>query len=46
MSMLADIGHQEFKALLPIEGGVPALGAEAVSASDWDGRVGIRTRVP
>ena len=25
--------------LLPIEGGVLALGAEAESASDWDGRV-------
>lgn len=46
MSTLADIGHQEIKALLPIEGGVLALGAEAESASDWDGRVWIGTPVP
>jgi len=45
MSTLADIGHQEIKALLSIEG-VLSLCAEAESASDWDGRVWIGTPVP
>ena len=39
MSALADQGRQEIKALLPIEGGFLALGAEGESGSDWDGRV-------
>ena len=46
MSTLADLGQQEIKALLPIEGGFLALGAEAESGSDWDARVWIGTRVP
>ena len=41
MSTLADLGHQEIKALLSIEGGFLALGAEGESGSDWDGRVWI-----
>ena len=45
MSTLADLGQQEIKALLPIDGGFLALGAEAESGSDWDARVWIGTRV-
>ena len=41
MSTLADQGRQEIKALLRIEGGFLALGAEGESESDWDGRVWI-----
>ena len=43
MSTLADQGRQEIKALLSIEGGFLALGAEGESGSDWDGRVWIGT---
>ena len=45
MSTLADLGHQEIKALLPIEGGFLALGAEGESGDDWDARVWIGTEV-
>ncbi|HET9250028.1 MAG TPA: BTAD domain-containing putative transcriptional regulator, partial [Actinomycetota bacterium] len=41
MSSLADQGRQEIKAVLPIEGGFLALGAEGESGSNWDGRVWI-----
>ena len=46
MSTLADLGHQEIKALVPVEGGFLALGAEGESGSDWDGRVWIGTAAP
>jgi len=45
MSTLADLGHQEIKALLPVEDGFLALGAEGESGSDWDARVWIGTPV-
>jgi len=46
MSTLADPGRQEIKALVLIEGGFFALGAEGESESDWDARVWIGTSTP
>ncbi len=46
MTTLTDLGDQEIKGLISIEGGILALGAEAGQGSDWDGRVWIGERIP
>jgi hypothetical protein len=46
MTTLTDLGDQEIKALIPVDGGFLALCAEAGFESDWDGWVWIGTPVP